>query len=218
MIRVLIVEEEPETRERLADELRREPDLELTGAAAHADEASDLAARHELDVVVCDVPAGDHALDATRAFSGARSPAVVAMTRASGDDLALEAIRAGASGLYAKTEPAGALADAVRGVAAGRAVVAPALLREVVERLPVPDPALEACTSREREVLALVAEGATNPEICEQLVVTDATVRTHVQNLRRKLAARTRAELVSRAFASGLVSMRRAAGRPAGRD
>jgi DNA-binding CsgD family transcriptional regulator len=92
------------------------------------------------------------------------------------------------------------VAAAVRGVAAGHAVVSPALLRDAVE----PAPADPACTPREREVLALVALGATNPEICDRLTVSEATVRTHVRNLRRKLAARTRAELVSRAFRLGL--------------
>jgi DNA-binding NarL/FixJ family response regulator len=96
-----------------------------------------------------------------------------------------------------------AIVDAVRGVASGHAIVAPAALRDLVERVPPGNVPLHDCTLREREVMALIAEGATNPEVCRRLHISDATVRTHVRNLRRKLRARTRAELVTRAYGLG---------------
>jgi DNA-binding NarL/FixJ family response regulator len=92
----------------------------------------------------------------------------------------------------------------VRGVASGRAVVERAVLDELVDRIPVGAVGSTTSLRREQEVMVMVAQGATNPEVSEQLVITDATVRKHVGSLRRKLGARTRAELVSRVFTLGL--------------
>jgi DNA-binding NarL/FixJ family response regulator len=199
-IRVLVVE--PRAGTGVVGELEREPDIEVTATAATSHEAARLAADTEPDVVVVDAEGGVEAVSATTALGDPSSaPAVLAVVA---DAAAVDALRAGAAGACVRAPETDGVAAAVRGVAAGHAVMSPGVLRDVMSCLPSADPALEHCTPREREVLSLIALGATNPEICGQLTVSDATVRTHVRNLRRKLGARTRAELVSRAFTLGL--------------
>jgi DNA-binding NarL/FixJ family response regulator len=182
-----------------------------TGAAA-------LAAARELrpDVVLMDIrmPEMD-GLAATRAI--AAEPAlvnvrVVVLTTFELDDYVFEAMRAGASGFLVKhTEPA-ELVRAVRVVADGEALLSPSVTRRLVSEFALrtkrpagPSTALAELTSREREVMALVAEGLTNAEIGERLFMSPATARTHVSRILTKLGARDRTQLVVMAYESGLV-------------
>lgn len=201
-IRVLVVDAEGQTCERLTDALEGEQDIVVSAAAGDEQEALALADEVEPDVVVMGLglPQLD-GVQATRILTSRESsPAVLALASAPTEALALDAIRAGAVGVCARDDMDGGIVDAIRGVASGYAIVDPVMLRDLSDRVPLAEAPLEECTPREREVMALVARGATNPEVCEELVITDATVRTHIRSLRRKLGARTRAELVSRAL------------------
>ena len=182
-----------------------------TGAAA-------LAAARELrpDVVLMDIrmPEMD-GLAATRAIAADPALAevrVVVLTTFELDEYVFEAMRAGASGFLVKhTEPA-ELVRAVRVVAEGDALLSPSVTRRLVSEFaartkqpPGPSAALAELTSREREVMALVAEGLTNAEIGERLFMSPATARTHVSRILTKLGARDRTQLVVMAYESGLV-------------
>ena len=156
---------------------------------------------------------GTDGLQATRAI--AEDPAldgvkVVIVTTFDLDEYVFEALRVGASGFLVKsTEPA-ELVHAVRVVTAGEALLSPGVTKRLVGEFarrakePGATPALEALTDREREVMALVAEGLSNEEIGERLVVSPATAKTHVSRAMVKLGARDRAQLVVFAFESGL--------------
>jgi DNA-binding NarL/FixJ family response regulator len=129
------------------------------------------------------------------------------------DEYVYQALRVGASGFLLKDTPPADLLAAIRVVAAGDALLAPAITRRLIaEFARRPDPtqvapaALDALTDREREVLALVARGLSNSEIAEQLVVSSATSKTYVSRLLAKLAARDRAQLVAIAYETGLVT------------
>jgi DNA-binding NarL/FixJ family response regulator len=202
-IRVMIVDAETVVREHLAVSLAHEHDIEVAGAVRDGREAIALVQQVATDVVVLDV--GQPRLDGIRTTrvltEHEPAPAVLALTNDATDELALDAIRAGATG-FCEKRSAGAVVDAVRSVAFGHAVIARTVLRALAGRVPETDLVLDDCTPREREVMALVAQGATNPEVCETLFIADSTVRTHIRSLRRKLGARTRAELVSRAYAA----------------
>jgi DNA-binding NarL/FixJ family response regulator len=205
-VRVVIADDEQIVRESVAAILADNDDLTVVGVAASAEEAVAMVNAVHPDVVVMDLRMpGLGGLEAIKILSAAPGPqpAVLALTTFATDDAALDAIRAGATGFCSKADPAHHLADAVRTVASGDAIVSPRVLRTLLERL-VPRPATpsapDGLTRREMEILHLVAQGATNPEITATLTISDTTVRTHVAHLRRKLRARTRAELVVRAW------------------
>lgn len=207
MIRTLVVDDEPEAREAIAVILGAEPDIEVVGEATDGEDAVETCRRLRPDVVVMDLrmPGVGGVAATARLARAEHRPAVLALTTFTSDDLALQAIRAGAGGFCCKGDPPEALADGVRTVHRGDAIVSPGVLRALLDRLapplvPVPD----ECSPRELEVLAVVAEGATNREICARLCISDATVRSHVQHLRTKLGARSRAELVVRAQEMGI--------------
>ncbi|MGC8514298.1 MAG: response regulator [Acidimicrobiales bacterium] len=205
-LRVVVADDEQIIRESIAAILDGEDDLEIVGTAASGQEAVALVDDTHPDVVVMDLRMpGLGGLQAIRILSGAPQPrpAVLALTTFATDEAALDAIRAGATGFCSKADPAHQLADAVRTVASGDAIVSPRVLRTLLQRLapqPATPPAADDLTARETEILRLVAQGATNPEISRTLNISIATVRTHVAHLRAKLHARTRAELVVRAW------------------
>jgi DNA-binding NarL/FixJ family response regulator len=206
LIRVVVVDREAMARESIATILEAEEDLDIIGVASDGRQAVRIVSDREPDVAVVDldVPVID-GVRATRILRK-RHPAlgILAWTTFVREELAFDALRAGATGYCAKSDPPDALVQAVRIVASGESVVSPGVLRALLDRMRPLDPQLlVACSPREREVLTLIARGATNTEIAERLVITDATVRTHVQHLRRKLGARTRAELVVRAYELG---------------
>ncbi|PZS21661.1 MAG: DNA-binding response regulator [Acidimicrobiales bacterium] len=218
MIRVVIVDDESIVVESLAMILSCEEDLEVVGTAGDGAEALECVERVGPDVVVMDLKMpGMDGITATRHLvaGGRDHPTVLALTTLATEDLALDAIRAGAAGFCAKADPPGALAQAIRAVAKGDAVVSPIVLGALLNRLvrPTgPSPAEAgpaevgrgACTARERDVLVALSRGETNGQVAAGLFISEATVRTHIGHLRTKLGARNRAELVVRAWERGL--------------
>ncbi len=215
MIRVVVADDEALVRLGLRVLLETEDDLALVGEAGDGRTTVELVRRTRPDVVLLDVRMpGMDGLQALRAIAAAPELAgirVIMLTTFELDEYVFEALRDGASGFLIKnTEPA-ELLHAVRVVAAGGSLLSPTVTRRVIgefvarrTRRPAPHPGLHALTQREREVMALVAEGLSNEGIAERLVVSPATVRTHVSRAMGKLGARDRAQLVVVAFQSGL--------------
>ncbi len=173
------------------------------------------ARRHRPDVVLMDIHMpGIGGLDATRRIAEDQTLAdvkVIVLTTFDHDSYVFEALRSGASGYLLKSIPPQSLLDAVRAVAAGAALLSPTVTRtlitefvDVAPRALTPHPRLMDLTDREREVVGLVAQGLTNQEIADQLVISPATARTHASRAMVKLAARDRAQLVVFAYQSGL--------------
>ncbi len=214
MISVLLADDQALVRAGFRALLDAQDDIEVVAEAADGEEAVKLAGTLNPDIVLMDIrmPRMD-GLQATRAIAGddaLKNVRVVILTTFDLDEYVFEALRVGASGFLVKsTEPA-ELVHAVRVVTAGDALLSPGVTRRLVAQFttrakqPVPTPALDALTDREREVMGLVAEGLSNEEIAERLVVSPATAKTHVSRAMVKLGARDRAQLVVFAFESGL--------------
>jgi len=214
MTRVLIADDQALVRAGFRAILETQPDLEVVGEAADGAEAVHLA--HELgpDVVLMDIRMpGLDGIEATRRLMREPdAPRVLMLTTFDLDEYLYEAMKAGAGGFLLKDAPRDQLVDAVRTVAAGDALLAPALLRRVLEDYvsrPAPGagpPAeLGELTPREREVLTLVARGLANAEIASRIFVSEATVRTHVTHILAKLGLRDRVQAVVLAYETGLV-------------
>ncbi|MGY1721430.1 response regulator [Blastococcus sp. SYSU DS0533] len=186
-------------------------DVEVAGEAADGVEAVELAARLEPDVVVMDVrmPRLD-GIEATRRIRREPGgPQVLVLTTFDLDEYVFRALEAGAAGFLLKDAPPGRLVDAVRAVAEGEALLAPAVTRRLIERHlrtpAVPPQPVADLSPREREVWLLVAQGRSNAEIAAHLFVTEATVKAHVTRLLAKLGVRDRVQAVVRAYETGLV-------------
>lgn len=192
--------------------------LEVVGEAADGREAVAQAVRLRPDVALVDVRMpGTDGIEAVRQMA-VRAPAVrsLVLTTYDLDEYVHAALRAGASGFLLKTVPSRQLVQGIRLVADGGALLAPELTRRLVERHLAParhtgerSPLLRRLTPRERETLVLVAQGLSNTEIAERLFVGEATVKTHVTHLLRKLGLRDRVQEVVLAYEQGLVSPRR---------
>ncbi|AIY15591.1 response regulator [Pimelobacter simplex] len=212
--RVLIADDDALLRAGLAVVVGTDPGLALVGEAADGLDAVRLTQEHRPDVVLMDVRMpGVDGIEATRRIVASGSPArVLVLTTFADDDYVAQALRAGASGFLLKRVAPERLLEAIRTVAQGDALLDPAVTRAVVARslTAVPttaDPRLVAAlTEREREVLALVGEGRSNPEIAALLTLAESTVQTHVKRILAKLGARDRAQAVVVAYRSGLVS------------
>ncbi len=214
MISVLLADDQALVRAGFRALLDAQNDIEVVGEAADGDEAVSLARTLSPDVVLMDIRMpGIDGLQATRTIAGdeaLKDVRVVILTTFDLDEYVFEALRVGASGFLVKsTEPA-ELVHAVRVVSTGDALLSPGVTKRLVAKFaerakePGPAPALELLTDREREVMGLVAEGLSNEEIAERLVVSPATAKTHVSRAMVKLGARDRAQLVVFAFESGL--------------
>lgn len=216
MIRVLVADDQAVVRAGFHAILDASPDIEVVGEAATGAEAVAVARRLRPDVVLMDVRMPDmDGLEATRRLAGpgVTDPlAVLVLTTFDLDDYVYEALRAGASGFLLKDVSRDDLAAAVRTVAAGDALLAPAITRRLVEEFakrPTADrrlaSALDLLTPREREVLELVAQGRTNAEIATDLYLGEATVKSHLGHLLTKLDLRDRVQAVIFGYEAGVV-------------
>jgi DNA-binding NarL/FixJ family response regulator len=215
VIRVLVVDDQTLVREGLVSILDLLPGVEVAGAAADGEEAVRLAAEVRPDVVLMDLrmPRLD-GVEATRQIGAAQPEvAVLVLTTYADDASIVAALEAGARGYLTKDAGAEQLRTAIEAVHAGQALLDPSVQRRLLARLRSGTSAdrasrpgqADALTPREREVLRLMAEGLGNEEIAERLVVSEATVKTHVNNLFAKIGARGRAQAVAYAFRNGLV-------------
>jgi DNA-binding NarL/FixJ family response regulator len=212
-IRVVIADDQALMRGGFRMILDAEDDIEVVGEAIDGEDAIRTFTREHPDVVVMDVrmPAMD-GIEATRRITGEDPNAkILILTTFDLDEYVYEALRAGASGFLLKDRPPEELVEAVRILATGDALLAPSVTRRLIEefaRRPeaphVPE-GLDELTEREREVLVLMARGASNAEIARQLFVAETTVKTHVGHVLRKLGLRDRAQAVVLAYESGLV-------------
>ena len=218
IIRCLIADDQAMVREGFAAVLDAQSGMTVAGQAIDGADAVRQARRLDPDVVLMDVrmPVMD-GLQATRqiltAARGADKPRVLMLTTYDIDDYVHEALRAGASGFLLKHATAAELVHAVRVVAAGDALLAPSVTRRLIAqfaRTPpaaTPPPAtLGVLTSRETEVLRLIAQGLSNTEIGDALNIAETTIKTHVSRILAKLGLRDRAQAVMAAYESGLVT------------
>ena len=213
-VRVLIADDQPLMRSALRGCLAGEPDIEVVAEAANGRQAIDLVRDLQPDVALLDLrmPVMD-GVEATRRIVGsqqASSTKVVAITTFELDDYVVSALRAGASGFLLKDATPEELVQAVRVVAAGDALLSPAVTRRLLERfarfLPATiPPGVATLTPRERTVLQRVAQGATNTQIAAELYLAESSVKTHIGHLLSKLHMPDRVHLVIYAYETGLV-------------
>jgi len=210
--RVLLADDQALVREGFRHIIDAREDLEVVGEASDGREAIALAAATHPHVILMDVrmPVLD-GIEATRRLVDAGNPArIVILTTFDLDEAVFGALRAGASGFMLKDIRAAELVQAIRLVARGEALLAPTVTRRLLDRfaeaLPgTPPPALDELTAREVEVLRLVARAMSNAEIAERLTLTEATVKSHVSAILRKLGLRDRVQAVVAAYDAGLV-------------
>jgi len=216
MTTLLIVDDQALVRVGLRKILESEPEMTVAGEAGDGEEAVASARRLRPDVVLMDIrmPVLD-GIEATRRIVRAQpSTRVLILTTFGLDTYVYDALRAGASGFMLKDAPPEEIAAAVRIVASGEALLAPAVTRAVIEEFArhppsapaTPPPAVAELTPREQEVLDLLARGLSNPEICERLVISEATAKTHVAHILQKLDLRDRVQAVIYAYETGVVA------------
>jgi DNA-binding NarL/FixJ family response regulator len=217
VIRVLLADDQRVVREGLGTLIGLLDGIELVATAADGEEAVTLAARHDPDVVLMDLrmPRVDGIEAIRRLAAQGDRPRAIALTTYADDASVLGALRAGARGYLTKDAGADQIRAAVEAVARGEAALDPAVQHHVVEALSgpqaaaVPGPELpDGLTPREAEVLALIAEGLTNAEIADRLVVSAATVKSHVNHIFAKANVRDRAQAVVYAYSHGLTESR----------
>jgi DNA-binding NarL/FixJ family response regulator len=215
VIRVLIADDQALVRDGFGMILDAQEDIEVVGSAADGREAVEQARALRPDVILMDIRMpGVDGIEATRRLceGGAEGPRVLMLTTFDQNEYVYEAMKAGASGFLLKDVRRDELVGAVRTVAAGDAMLAPALTRRLIEdfvRRPMPGAAAPGAmgelTDRELEVVRLVARGRSNAEIAGDLVVSEATVKTHVARILSKLGLRDRIQVVVLAYETGFV-------------
>jgi DNA-binding NarL/FixJ family response regulator len=215
-VRVLIADDQQLVRTGLRMILDAEPDIDVVGEATDGREAVAMARELQPDVVLMDIRMPElDGIEATRRVvqrDGETSTRVLMLTTFDLDEYVYDALRAGASGFLLKDVPANQLAAGVRMVAAGDALLAPAITRRLIEEFaanppaaPVP-PGLDELTPRELEVFRLVAQGKANAEIASELIIGETTVKTHVTRMMMKLGVRDRVQAVVLAYELGVVT------------
>jgi DNA-binding NarL/FixJ family response regulator len=218
MIRVLLVDDQPLLRSGFRALLDLEDDIEVVAEAADGKEGLALAKEHRPDVALIDIqmPVID-GIEATRRIAADPALAgvhVVILTNYGLDEYVFNALRAGAAGFLVKDIVPEDFLHAVRVAARGDALLAPSITRKLINRY-VTQPlytgactGLEELTNREREAVALVAQGLSNDQIADRMVISSLTAKTHINRAMAKLHARDRAQLVVLAYESGLVAPR----------
>ncbi len=215
-VTIVVADDHQVVRTGFAALLDTQPDFTVVGTACDGQEAVRLCRELRPDVVLMDVRMpGTDGIEATRQLAGSAdsTPRVLILTTFDLDEYVFDALRAGASGFLLKDVTAERLFDAVRVIAAGDALLAPAVTRRLISefaRMPARSAsphagALGSLTPRETQVLKLLATGLSNPEIAVRLVVTEETVKTHVSRVLSKLGLRDRTQAVVLAYESGLV-------------
>jgi DNA-binding NarL/FixJ family response regulator len=219
-VRLIVADDHQVVRTGFAALLATQPDFTVLGTASDGAEAVRMSRELCPDIVLMDVRMpGTDGIEATRQLTGrGTGPRVIILTTFDLDEYVYDALRAGASGFLLKDVTAERLFDAVRVVAAGEALLAPAITRRLISEFASlrpkatdqrePAAAVGELTQRETEVLRLLAEGLSNPEIAGRLVVTEETVKTHVSRVLHKLGLRDRTQAVVLAYESGLVTPR----------
>ena len=216
-IRVLIADDQALVRSGFRMILEARDDLDVVGEASDGEHAIRLVEQVRPDVVLMDVrmPGLDGVAATARLTGRPGAPRVIILTTYDLDEALYAALRAGASGFLLKDVRPADLVEAIRVVARGDALLAPSATRRLLDRFaatdvtpPAAPGALEQLTEREREVLMLLARGSANAEIAERLVVSEATVKTHVSSILRKLGVRDRVQAVVLAYDLGLVRPR----------
>jgi DNA-binding NarL/FixJ family response regulator len=213
---VLIADDQALVRVGLRKILENEPETTVAGEAADGEDAVAQARRLRPDLVLMDIRMPVlNGIEATRQIVRTQPKTrVLILTTFGLDGYVYDALRAGASGFMLKDAPAEEIAAAVRIVANGEALLAPAVTRAVIQEFarqpPAAPPALPTAvtdlTPRERQVLDLLARGLSNPEICERLVISEATAKTHVAHILQKLGLRDRVQTVIYAYETGIVA------------
>ncbi|MFF3670959.1 response regulator [Microtetraspora malaysiensis] len=210
-VRVVVADDQTLVRAGLCGIVDTAKDLTVVGEAGTGLEAVKVARAQAPDVVLMDIRMpGMDGLEATRLITSSSDTKVLILTTFDLDEYVYAALRGGASGFLLKDTPARDLLAAIRVVSAGDALLSPGITRRLIKEFAGrahPEP-LEGITTREREVLALVAEGLSNDEIAERLHIGPGTAKTHVRHLLAKLGARDRVHLVIIAYRSGLVAVR----------
>lgn len=205
MIRLLIVDDHPIVRGGLRAAFETEPDIEVAGEAANGREGVERAAALRVDVVLMDLRMPE--MDGVAAITALRSsrPEIktLVLTTFDGDADVLPAVEAGATGYLLKDAPTEELLRAVRAAAAGEPVLSPSVAGRLMNRVRRPERA--ALTRREIEVLALVADGASNRQAAAKLFISEASIKTHLLHIYDKLGVRDRAAAVGEAYRRGLL-------------
>ena len=215
-LKIVVADDHPVVRSGFAALLGTQPDFTVVATASDGEEAIRLCRELRPDVVLMDIRMpGVDGIEATRQLTaaGRDQPRILILTTFDLDEYVYDALRAGASGFLLKDVTAERLFDAVRVIAAGEALLAPTITRRLIgefaqlkprQQAPVAD-SLPELTWRETEVLRLLAEGLSNPEIAQRLVVTEETVKSHVSRILSKLGLRDRTQAVIAAYERGLV-------------
>ena len=223
-IRVLVADDQSMVRAGFRMLLSGEDDIEVVAEASNGIEAVEKAARFSPTVVLMDIRMPElDGLEATRRILAADPEArVLVLTTFDLDEYVYEALRAGASGFVLKDDPPEQLLEAVRTVASGEALLSPAITKRVIREFtrmarPSPPKELDDLSTREREVLRLIALGLSNAQIGQELFISETTVKTHVTHILSKLGLRDRVQVVVLAYQTGIIE---ADGRPPldGRD
>ena len=205
MIRVLVADDHPIVRGGIVALLESADDLSVVGEASTGLQAVEFALEHEPDIVLMDLqmPALSGAEATARILEQRPGIRVIVLTTYESDSAILQAIEAGASGYLLKAAPAGEILAGIRSVAAGDVALAPSIAAMLVNR--VKTPAGPTLSARETEVLALVAQGKSNPAIAQALFVSEATIKTHLLHVFEKLNVSDRTRAVTKAMELGLL-------------